>query len=113
MAEAALTAIAQIREARRKTTGHENYAKPRTVYILDSIKHKEEVLTFRKIYGQAFHLISVYTPRNLRKDNLAKRIAKSHGNSSSEAYFAEAERLITRDYDEMGEGQKTAEMPHK
>ena len=55
----------------------EDVAKPRTAYILDSIKHPGEIETLRAVYGRAFSVISVYTDRDQRIKNLAKRIANS------------------------------------
>lgn len=53
---------------------------PNTAYIIDSLKHPDEVNFFRKIYGDAFILVSVYEPKKVRHDQLVKRIENSkHG----------------------------------
>lgn len=48
-----------------------NISSQRKCYIVDSIKHKEELNTLRDIYGDAFYLISVFTPRSERIENIS------------------------------------------
>lgn len=75
-------------------------------YLLDSLKHPEEVQILRKIYGNGFFLIGVYSPRGKRFDFL-------HGNRGISK--TEANRLIERDYHEDAPteyGQKTRETFH-
>lgn len=95
----ALAGITLVREVRRRITGDSE--KPgKIAYIFDSLKNVEEVALLRKIYGDLFSLISVYAPRDKRKETLAKKIAKSCGKSSPSRYYDKAETLIERDYDE-------------
>lgn len=108
----ALAAIFQIREARErfwkaeeKEAGREYEEKhkrpiPSTVYILDSIKHEKEVETLRNVYGRAFYLVSIYAPREKRKEALAEKIAESHGERNISHYYPHAEELINKDLDE-------------
>ena len=42
----------------------------RRAFILRQLKHPEEVLLLRRIYGDAFHLIGVYTPYKVRSKYL-------------------------------------------
>ncbi|GFZ89206.1 cytidine deaminase [Aquaticitalea lipolytica] len=55
-----------------------NISSQRKCYIIDSIKHKEELNALRDIYGDAFYLISVFTPRSERIQNISiPNIAKN------------------------------------
>ncbi len=70
----------------------------KTAYILDSLKHPEEISTLRAAYGQGFILISAHSSRENRVSNLAKRISKSrHEPQGTNAARASAEELINRD----------------
>lgn len=42
----------------------------RVCYIIDSIKNKEELNVFRKVYKDIFYLFSVFSPKTERKENL-------------------------------------------
>lgn len=99
-----LFALAKIREIREKKTGSEKSPAERHSYIVRSIKHKDEVDAFRKIYGKGFVLISVFSPRESRIQRLAKAIAVSNSDTDSPKYREIAERLIIRD--EAEEGRK-------
>jgi deoxycytidylate deaminase len=92
--------VVAIRAARLKLTGKDFGAAERTAYIVSSFKRPEEVELFREIYGKAFTLISVYSPREARINDLAKRLRASlpPGKKASEL----AVQLIERDYDEEG-----------
>ena len=46
---------------------------PRTAYIIDSIKHPDEVDFLRKTYGDGFHLIGISADYEERKKYLIKR----------------------------------------
>ncbi|GJL67715.1 MAG: deoxycytidylate deaminase [Nitrospirales bacterium] len=70
-------------------------------YIFRSLKHPDEVKTFRKIYGPSFILISAYAPREIRHENLARKIADSHGYLDPNPYYTESSNLIFRDECEM------------
>lgn len=56
----------------------------------------------RELYGDRFVLVSTYCPIDLRKKFLAEKIAKSKSSISWKEYFSEAEALIKRDEDEVG-----------
>ncbi|HEY0429022.1 MAG TPA: anti-phage dCTP deaminase [Pyrinomonadaceae bacterium] len=75
-------------------------------YILDSLKHPEEIKTLRRVYGNGFFLIGIYSSREKRFDFL-------HRNRNIEEEDAEA--LIDRDYNEdkpTNVGQQTREAFH-
>jgi deoxycytidylate deaminase len=72
-------------------------------YILDSLKHPEEIKTLRRIYGNGFFLIGIYSPRD-------KRFEFLHRNRNIEE--SDAVSLIDRDYKEenpSNAGQQTRE----
>ena len=63
----ALSAIAEIAQRRPVT---EPVLRPRQAYILRSLKHPDEVLALREVYGPGFFLIGVNAPRNSRLNYL-------------------------------------------
>jgi len=93
----ALLAISRIRELRSENTGKEIKPASRQAYILNSLKHPDEIETLRQIYGEAFFVLSVYSPRHERLSNLAKRIAQSRKEYDPEKFEARANELIERD----------------
>jgi deoxycytidylate deaminase len=93
--------IAGIRSLRKEKTENEKGAQKRTAYIVSSFKRPEEVDLFRQVYGKAFTLISVYSPRQSRIRDLTKRMRSSEpdeGRGSEEL----AVELIRRDFEEEG-----------
>jgi len=68
-----------------------------TAYIFDSLKHPEEVRALRNVYGSAFFAISVYTTRQIRLENLKKRIAKSHLSLADGDFEEKAKEIIEID----------------
>jgi deoxycytidylate deaminase len=102
----ALLGIAAIRVYRRDNGGGlpeeaEDQPLPRTAYILNSLKRKEEVALLQEVYGKSFILISVFASRDKREIALAARIAKSR-NVTADACRSGAEALINRDEFETG-----------
>ena len=93
----ALLGISAIREFRKEKCGNEEKPVPRQAYIFQSLKHPEEVNKLRKIYGDAFVLFSIYSPRSERVDRLSEKIADSKKDSEKSAYRALAEKLVVRD----------------
>lgn len=80
----------------RKTNTHENQ---RVVYIINSLKHDEEVKTLRQVYGNNFFQISIFESENLRENALINDLGISPEN---------AKELIKRDANEKQDfGQKT------
>lgn len=69
---------------------------PHTAIIFNSLKHPDEVRALRKIYGEAFFAISIFTPTQSRVDALSRRIAKSRY-GSPEDFRDIAERLVEKD----------------
>ena len=100
LAVLALTQIRRHREERRpRGTKDDELGTPplnRMAYILDQLKHPDEVETLRHIYGDHFVLVAAASPRATRLNNVAKRIAEDTSGFSQEQ-LPEAEDLIRRD----------------
>lgn len=76
----------------------------RHAYIVNSLKHPDEVARLREIYPEAFYLIGVHADEKRRRSNLVenKRISESH-----------AVELMERDEDEhLPYGQRTSDTFH-
>ncbi|PRB54344.1 deoxycytidylate deaminase [Pseudomonas sp. MYb2] len=65
---------------------------PKTVYIVDQLKHPEEAELFKLVYGNIFYLIGVLSPQNVRFNYLT-RTERIPGH--------DAQFLIDRDRDEL------------
>lgn len=107
----AMLAISQIRQVRNEkhdaeVPEDERATTPlsRTVYILRSLKHPDEIRTLKDVYGSAFIVVSAYAPREERVSTLAEVLASSEQDSDIEKYRSKAEELI--ETDEQEEGQK-------
>lgn len=75
--------------------------RPKTAYILDSLKHPHEVVALRRIYGVGFFLIAIFASQ----DNRLKYLKENDRIPPEQAFL-----LIERDQDEVrssGLGQKT------
>ena len=97
----ALWAASEISRKLRPPEGNEKRA-----YILDSLKHPKEVESLRRIYGNGFFLIGIYSPEEQRFEYL-------HRNRNITDIDAKA--LIERDYKEENQnnvGQQTRETFH-
>jgi deoxycytidylate deaminase len=99
----AIFAIARIREERQSRTGNSNLPAANTAYILRSLKHQAEIQTLQDVYGDGFVTISVYAPKMVRRDALAKQIARSHKMTNHNEWLPRAETLINIDEEEEGE----------
>src|SRR5690606_35177495 len=96
LAKAAATQIKFLREQ----SNHR-----RTIYIIDSIKHPEEIQELRDIYGSGFYLFAVHSSDTSRDDFLK--------NNCHIAEQSRRDALISRDQDErLGHGQSTRESFH-
>ena len=99
----ALFAIARIREERQLRTEDANTPASKTAYVLRSLKHQAEIETLRDVYGDGFVTISVYAPKMVRRDALARQIARSRRVTNHNEWLPVAERLINIDEEEEGE----------
>jgi len=76
----------------------------RTAYLVNSLKHPEEVRRLRRVYTDGFYLIGVYSSKEIRRDYLTR---------DKNMDPAKAEELIKRDEDEVeGHGQHTRDTFH-
>lgn len=67
-------------------------------YILKSLKHPEEVITLRRIYGPGFFLIGIHASHEKRKKTLSKAIANSlFKTRNQEVYDHISLELMNRD----------------
>ena len=78
----------------------------RTVHVLDSLKHPEEIRTLRRIYGPGFYLLGIFASRSVRLKYLmkTKRLNDQQANS-----------ILDRDEDESEQaqsGQRTRDTFH-
>jgi deoxycytidylate deaminase len=77
----------------------------RNIYIIDSLKHPEEVEELRNIYGSGFYLFAVHSSQQSRDNFLANQCMIREKNKRDE--------LIERDKNEkLGHGQSTSEAFH-
>jgi deoxycytidylate deaminase len=90
----ALFSILKIRNLRTELEGR---GIDRRAYLLNSLKHPDEVETLRAVYGANFYLVSAYSPEDTRIDYLAKKIARSHRFEDHAQFRATAIGLVNRD----------------
>lgn len=88
-------AMANMRDWRTQKTGSVRPV-PHTAVVFNSLKHPDEIRALRKIYGDAFFAISIFTPTKSRIEALSRRIAKSR-QSSPDEWLDVAERLVKKD----------------
>lgn len=99
----ALAAVANI-NAQRSFENEKYSSQPRTVYLIDSLKHPDEVNVLRKIYGNGFFLMGIFVDERTRKENLIRLKDLSP---------SDAESLIARDTSEgLVHGQRTRDTFH-
>ncbi len=99
----ALLAAAKI-ASRRPARKGKRQPTPRRAYILNSLKHPEEVAAVRKIYGSGFFLIGVYS----REDDRLSYLRNDRRMTQSQAAT-----LVDRDQDEGDpSGQRTRDTFH-
>lgn len=72
-------------------------------YIINSLKHPEEVRELRRIYGENFILVSGFASLDERMAKLCELIAKSHTSTQNDKYKDEAQALIDLDAQRPGE----------
>jgi cytidine deaminase len=98
LAVMAVRRIRQLRAAERAEQSTDAPPRSRTAYILRSLKHPEEVVRLREVYGAGFFLIGAYSPRDRRLRYLEEHIAASyHSSPPSLDHTRKAEDLIVKD----------------
>ncbi|NRT14160.1 deoxycytidylate deaminase [Flavobacterium sp. 28A] len=68
-----LERLAEVKDKGAKTPTAEDFTSRRKCYIIDSIKSKEELDLFRKVYTENFYQISIFSPIDDRKANLLEK----------------------------------------
>jgi cytidine deaminase len=87
MAFFAVSAISRLRETKESAT----------VFIIRSLKRKEELRTLRRIYGSSFLAISATAPRDVRVGQLSRKLSLSNQELRGDAFRDKAEALVLRD----------------
>ena len=101
----ALGVVAKIASDRTKKDSQGNVLhSPRQAYIIDSLKHPDEVARLREVYPESFYLLGVHADESRRQEFL------THEKRMTEA---EARLLMSRDEDEhIRHGQRTSDTFH-
>jgi len=99
LAKLAINEITIKRQTDKKVDG--DFKSTRRCYIIDSIKHSEELELFRLVYREIFYFIGVFATLDNRKKTLIDKRIKA----------SEAFQLIDRDYNEgLAFGQKVSKI---
>lgn len=94
--------IAQVRRERNKITGDSNRTWSPIAYIINSLKHPDEVEFLREIYKDHFICISLFEPTEQRVESLQRRILESGEIEFRGDYQSEAQSLVRKDEFEPG-----------
>ena len=101
-----------VRNFRRQETGEAETYLPKRAYVFDQFKRKEEIDLLRQVYGRLFIVISLYSEKKNRLDQLANRIAQDYSDARlADTHSTIAATLIKRDQSEENEpnGQRLEE----
>jgi cytidine deaminase len=99
----ALFAMSKVRNIRKKNNSDANRPLDAQAYIFRSLKHPAEIQTLRRVYGASFFVVSVYSPKAIRRERLSEKIARSRGGFIASEYYPQADQLILRDEKEIGD----------
>lgn len=72
----------------------------RHCFIVSSLKRAEELETLRRLFGQRVLLASIFEPKDRRRENLCKNIARSKNSSDPDTFHKIADDLIRIDQKE-------------
>ena len=72
---------AALRNYRRAFHNGEDKPIAAQAYVFDQFKRKEELDLLRQVYGRLFIVISVYSERTTRQQNMVSRIASDHADA--------------------------------
>ncbi|WP_337829331.1 anti-phage dCTP deaminase [Pseudonocardia sp. TMWB2A] len=75
-----------------------------TAFVIDSLKNPKEVEVLDQIYSKNYYTVAVYSPLQLRKDNLSNQICQSRHEPMEDNHREQAKDIIKRD--EKGIGDK-------
>jgi len=94
---------AAVRNYRRAYYTGEDKPIESQAYVFDQFKRKEELDLLRQVYGRLFIVISVYSERTTRQQNMVNRIASDHSDARlADDHKAIASKLMQRDQTEEG-----------
>ncbi|MDG9782099.1 anti-phage dCTP deaminase [Metapseudomonas otitidis] len=65
-------AMSRIAAHRNLSSKNEKIRPPKTLYIVDQLKHHHEVEMFRMVYESIFYLVGVFSPQQARLNHLTK-----------------------------------------
>jgi deoxycytidylate deaminase len=108
----AMLCCAAVRNFRREKEGNPDTYIPKTAYVFDQFKRKEELDLLRQVYGKLFVVISLYSEKKTRLEQLINRIASDHSEARlADSHATIAGQLIKRDQSEEGvpSGQRLEE----
>ena len=108
----AIAALTMIRKERERAGESKHPDKPAdgVAYLLNQLKHPEEVDLLRKIYGSSFILLAGHAGETERLNTLKQRIASSEGHVVGSEDVPKAQRVIDVDDEEPSDdkfGQNT------
>ena len=66
-------------------------------FVINSLKHPDEVRLLRRIYGNKFIMMSAFSSLEARTESLSKLIAKSYAKANHAGFVVEAEGIIEKD----------------
>ncbi|WP_082662973.1 MULTISPECIES: anti-phage dCTP deaminase [unclassified Sphingopyxis] len=96
--------VSAIRHARQKTLlaegceiDFEDVELYNHCFIINSLKHPDEVEVLRRIYGEKFVMVSAVLSQSKRKEYLQSKIAKSYNRTDYSSFSQKAEFLIEKD----------------
>ncbi len=93
----ALAGVSAVHQFRKEQAGSWNIPAERHAYVFASLKRPEEASALRRIYGEGIYIIGLYSPRDFRAEQLARRFAHSKSDLKRDAYRSEAYKLIETD----------------
>jgi cytidine deaminase len=96
----AMLGINRIRVIRAAQVAVNGGSPAKTAFIVNSLKHPNEVRSLRRIYGSAFVAVAIYGERAARILATQVRLADFHGSGEPSRYEADAVKLVNRDQDE-------------
>jgi cytidine deaminase len=90
-----------VRNFRRQKKNDPDTYIPKTAYVFDQFKRKEEIDLLRQVYGRLFITISLYSEKKSRFDRLINRIASDHADARlADGHSSIASELMKRDQSE-------------
>src|SRR5690349_4664766 len=97
LARAAITAI---RSCRKSISGDPDKSAGGVAYILRQLKHPQEIVLLRRVYGTSVVVIAGHAPEETRVEYLADTLAHTAGKASPKEFENEARKLIHIDANE-------------